>query len=145
MGDDWFGHRTSEGKPVGDKDQWITWDYALSRAVQVIETYTNEHGLLAYEVDDPKERVVVHAQKKIDKFRAAQERITGKKGYEPRPGEYFSPDLELRGSTWPTLEEYIQHQVEEEQAREGEKNITVEEYLAGQTTFEAPDEPEFKR
>lgn len=141
MGDDWFGHRTLEGKPIGDKDQWITWDYALIRALQIIETYTNDNGLLVYEVDDPEDRVVVHALKKINKFQAAQERITGKKDYKARPGEYFIPDLELRGDTWPTLEEYIQHQIEVENDKRAEKKMTVEDYF---TTFEMDDEePQF--
>ena len=63
MADDWFGHRHPfTGEPFGDKDEWTDWDFVLVEAVQLIEDWTDQHGLLAWEVDDPKERVQVIAK-----------------------------------------------------------------------------------
>lgn len=64
-------------------------------------------------MDDPLERVTVHAKKKIDKFEAQKTIKTSGAKYKPTPGEHFIPDLELRpGATWPTLEEYIQAEID---------------------------------
>lgn len=114
MGDDWYGHRDLHtGEPEGDREEWIEWDYLLMRTLQLIEDYTNEHGLLRWEIDDPEGRVNVDAIKKIDKFREAQELKTGGKNYKPSPGEYFIPRLSKLTDEWPTLAEYIKAQVEE--------------------------------
>lgn len=117
MRDDWYGHRDPfTGEKTGDKDAWLDWDYALLDAVQTLEDWTNQHGLLVWEVDDPKKRVIVEAKRKTDQFEAAKDRITGKKNYEARPGEIFVPNLVLdsEDGEWPTMEEYIDHLIEEE-------------------------------
>lgn len=136
MGDDWHGHRDPITKePVGDKEEWIDWDYALIRALQTIEDFTNEHGLLVYEVDDPKERTYVDAKRKIDKFDKAREQLTSAKNYKAAPGEKFVPDIGLRPGVkeWPTLEEYIDHEIQK--AKENEPALDPWK----------PEEKEFKQ
>jgi hypothetical protein len=86
------GHRHPlTGERYGDKAEWTTWDYALMRAVQMIEDFTDKNGLLAWEVDE--DGVDVIAVERFDKFDAAVERITSKKGYKKPPGSYFVPKL----------------------------------------------------
>ena len=110
-----FGHRDwFTGGPVRDKDEWTDWDFALVSAFQLISDLTDRDGLLVHEVEN--ERMMVHAVRKINKFHASRDRMTKgskKKGYEPQPGEYFVPELELRGGEWPTLEEYWAQLAEE--------------------------------
>lgn len=113
MEDDWYGHRDPlTGAPTGDRDEWIGWDHTLVNAYQLIQDFTNEHGLLIWEVDDPKERVTVLAERKIDKFKAAVESRTGGKKYKALKGEYFVPKLDLRAKEWPTFDEWVQSQTE---------------------------------
>lgn len=79
---------------MGDKDEWTSWDHALVTALQVIEDYTDEYGLLAWERED--EAVEIDAVKKIHKFKAsidARTRGTEKHPYKALPGEYFVPDM----------------------------------------------------
>lgn len=96
MRDEWYGHRNpASGEPVGDRTEWIEWDFALAYAVQTIEDYSDEYGLLAWELAD--ERVEVNANKKIHKFKAAIERTTSGKNYKASPGEYFIPEVFSRG------------------------------------------------
>ena len=113
MEDDWYGHRDPlTGVPTGDRDEWISWDHILVNAYQLIQDFTNEHGLLIWEVGDPKERVTVLAERKIDKFKAAVESRTGGKKYKALKGEYFVPKLDLRAKEWPTFDEWVQSQTE---------------------------------
>lgn len=133
MGDDWFGHRDPfTGEPEGDRDEWIDWDWLLSRALQTVEDWTNDHGLLRYEVDDHLRRVDVDAVKKIDRFEEAKARRTSGKNYKPADGEYFIPRLSKRSKEWPTLEEHIQYLVDQE------KDDDVPD-------FKHPDDPSEKR
>ena len=81
---------------------------------------------MTYEVDDPKGRTYVDAVRKIDQFEAAKDRITGGKNYKPQDGEYFIPRLKNRATEWPTMEEYIQHEIEKEE---------------GSAPVKMPDEP----
>jgi len=98
MRDDWYGHRDFfTGIEVGDKDEWLDWDHALADALQTIEDYTDEYGLLAWELAD--EAVEVDAVKRIHKFRQALEQRTSgskTKPYKPTPGEYFVPRVSSR-------------------------------------------------
>lgn len=99
MGDDWFGHRDPfTGEPVGDKDEYLTWDYALMNAFQTIEDYTDQKsGLPVWELDD--EAVYVDAVRKTNKFQQAIDEATRgskTKPYQPSPGEYFVPDMNTR-------------------------------------------------
>ena len=126
MRDPYFGHRdwlTGEEQP--DREAWTDWDFALVAALQVIQDNTNQHGLLSWEVEN--ERMDVIAEKKFDKFQAAVDRRTKgtkKKSYEPAPGEYFSPKLDLRGGEWPTYREYVDGLVAE--SVEDESNGTID-------------------
>lgn len=108
MRDPLFGHRDFfTGEPLRPADEWTDWDFALVAAYQLVQDLTNKHGLLVHEVDN--ERMDVWANRKIDKFQAAVDRATKgskKSGYTPQDGEYFEPELKLRGGEWPTLEEY---------------------------------------
>ena len=112
MRDPYFGHRdVFTGEPLRDRDEWTDWDYLLIDAYQLIQDLTDKHGLLVHETSS--ERVMVSAKREIDRFEAARDRMTRgtkKKGYEPQPGEYFVPVLELRGGDWPTVEEYFEIQ-----------------------------------
>lgn len=116
MGDPDFGNRDPvTGVPTGH-DRWTRWDYALITAYQMIQDWTDQHGNLVYEVNDEKERVIVHAEKKIDQFEAQKTLRTGGQNYKPTPGEYFIPKLELRhGATWPTLEEYVENELKKKE------------------------------
>lgn len=116
MSDPHFGHRDLEtGAPIGDSKEWTEWDYALITAYQTVEDWTDQHGNLVWEVNDPHERVIVTAKKKIDKFDAQKTIRTSGKNYKPTPGEYFVSDLSLKpGAEWPTMEEYVKAEVERE-------------------------------
>lgn len=98
MRDDWYGHRDPiTFSPAGDKDEWLDWDHALVDALQTIEDYSDQYGLLAWELADP--HVEVDAVKKIHPFEAARDRQTqgsANKPYKPEPGEYFLPDVWTR-------------------------------------------------
>ena len=87
--DDWAGHRTYAGEPIGDRSEWVDWDYALMDAVQTIIDFTDENGLLAWEVAE--DGVIVESQKTFDKFAASVDRKTSKKDYKPQPGERWKP------------------------------------------------------
>jgi len=118
MRDPYFGNRDwVTGEPTDTPEVWTDWDYALVSAFQIIEDNTNRHGLLQWEVDN--ERMDVKAIHKIDKFQAAVDRRTKgskKKAYTPDPGEYFVPELDLRGGEWPTYSEYIKKMLEEQES-----------------------------
>lgn len=79
---------------MGDSSEWIDWDHALIQALQTIEDYTDDSGILAWERED--EAVEIDAIKKVHKFKAAVDRATTgseKHPYKAQPGEYFIPDL----------------------------------------------------
>lgn len=79
---------------MGNAEEWTDWDHALVTALQVIEDYTDEYGLLAWERED--DAVEIDAVKKIHKFKAAMDsRTKGSptKPYVPTPGEYFIPEV----------------------------------------------------
>lgn len=95
MGDDWYGHRNPiTGEPLGNSEEYLSWDWALLNAYQLIEDYTDDVGLLAWERDD--EAANISADRKIHPFHAAKDKKTKgteKKPYKPYPGEYFVPKL----------------------------------------------------
>lgn len=76
---------------MGDKTDWTSWDYALMQAVQTIQDFTNDDGLLVWEVEEDEARMDI--VKKINKFKAAVKRKTSGKTYKEAPGEYFVPVL----------------------------------------------------
>jgi len=92
MRDEWFGHRDPiTGAPLGDRDEWIDWDFALAAADQTIEAFTDDNGIPEWTKKDPK--ASIEAKRKIDQFKASIESITGSAKYKPTPGEYFVPDI----------------------------------------------------
>lgn len=95
MRDDWHGHRrVSTGLPIGDREEWTEWDHVLLDVFQTIEDYTDEYGLLKWQIDD--QAVVVDAKKKIHPFKQAVDQQTSgsaNKPYKSEPGEYFVPDM----------------------------------------------------
>lgn len=122
MGDDWFGHRDPfTFEPVGDKDEYTSWDYALQNAFQAIEDYTDsKSGLLIWEIED--ENAYVNANKKFNKFQAAIDKKTkgtANKPYQPSPGEYFVPDLKSHvhddngAPVFQTMRDWMQKQIDE--------------------------------
>lgn len=124
MGDDWFGHRNPlTGDKVGDREEYLTWDWALLNAFQTIEDYTDsDSGLLTWEMEG--EGVDVDAVRKVNKFLQARDNATKgskNKPYEPRPGEKWYPRMYSRkrdengNEVFPTLREWIEEQVAKEQ------------------------------
>lgn len=114
MGDDWFGHRDPlTWEKTGDKDEWIDWDHILANVLQTIEDFSDQHGLLQWQLDD--DAVVVDAVKKIHPFEAARDRKTGHKNYKSVPGEYYVPRLKSRreGGKMQTFREWVEAQAEE--------------------------------
>lgn len=117
--DEWVGHRNPlTGEPMGDRDEWTSWDHALAGAFQTIEDYSDEYGLLVWERDD--EAVEVDAIRKIHPFKRAIDLATkgsAKKPYEPRPGEYFVPKMHTRrkdedgNEKYRTYSEWIEEEV----------------------------------
>lgn len=123
--DAWYGHRDYYWQEFGDKDEFITWDYALISALQVIEDLSDQNGLLSWQTEP--EWVDVVAKKKINKFQASIDRATKgskNKPYEPEPGETWVPEIEVRsGRGLPTYQEYlegIRNGVEEKESSWGE-------------------------
>lgn len=110
MEDDWFGHRTHTGEAVGDKDEWIGWDYALVNAVETIEALTDQNGLFMWEKEDP--NAVVEAKSKIDPFKEAVDEITNSANYKPKNGETFVPEIRgFRGKELWTYDEWVASQI----------------------------------
>lgn len=113
MQDDWYGHRD----PVtwfetGDKDEWLDWDFALVNALQTIEDFSDDNGILAWEKEDG--NAVVEAVKKIDPFREAVEDRTGGKNYKAANGEYFVPRVYgFDGAELQTFEEWVNKPADE--------------------------------
>lgn len=123
LGDKYALHRSPfSGEPFGEPE-WTTWDYVLVHATQLIEDYTDQNGLLVWEKES--DSVVVSAVKKIDRFEAAKEAITGGKNYKASKGEYFVPDLKLqywiKEDAWPTHREWIESQIDAEPPPEPEE------------------------
>lgn len=87
--DDWFGHWTVRGERHGDPNERTEWDFALIEAVETVEDFTDENGLLKWEVDE--DGVSVDSVKTYDKFQASIDRKTGKEKYKPEPGERWKP------------------------------------------------------
>lgn len=112
MQDEHYGHRVPFSRTILSDTSWTSWDYALISAMQTIEDYTDKNGILIWEKESS--RVDVGAIKKIDRFEAVKQRITGKQKYKPTPGEYFVPDLKLMDSSgeWPTMKDWIYEQIE---------------------------------
>lgn len=121
MGDDWFGHRNPlTGEPVGDREEFLRWDWSLLNAFQTIEDYTDDVGLLAWERDD--EASSVSADRKIHKYHAAKDnktKGTEKKPYKPYPGEYYVPRItshrkdENGDDKFQTYREWVEKSIQE--------------------------------
>lgn len=123
MGDDWFGHRNPfTGEPMGDRDEYLRWDWALLNAFQTIEDYVDpKSGHPIWELDD--ERVEVDALRKINKFQKAIDNRTkgsDKKPYKPLPGEYFVPEVYSRekdengDDVFPTYREWVEKSLDKD-------------------------------
>ena len=95
------------GDIVGEVE-WTQWDYALVDAVQLIEDYSNQHGIPIWDAEA--DNVEIEAHRKIDKFEAAKHRITGRDKYKGQPGEYFVPVPKKRFGEWPTFESWLEAQ-----------------------------------
>lgn len=123
MGDDHFGHRDFiTGDPIRDKDEYSDWDHALIVVLQILEDNTNQHGLLRWVAES--DRVEISADRKTDKFQASVDQKTKgtkKKPYQPRPGEYFVPGVDVLRGEMPTFREY-QEELREKMSKEAEKN-----------------------
>lgn len=87
--DDWFGHWTVQGDRHGDPNERIEWDFALIEALETIDDFTDDNGLLRWEVDE--DGVSVDSVKTYDKFQASIDRKTGRDNYKPEPGERWKP------------------------------------------------------
>lgn len=112
MHDGQYGFRDLHSWKRFGEVEWLEWDYVLVEALQLIEDYTTDSGLLAWEADS--DRVEVEAVRFTDKFEAARERSTSRKNYKAIPGERYRPRVKLRrGEDWPTFEEWVESQVTE--------------------------------
>ncbi len=125
MGDEWFGHyNLVTGRPNGDRNEWIDWDFALMKAFEIIEAYTDQDGIPEWKKRDPAEKI--DAERKINSFHAAKDRITSAKKYTAAPGEYFIPVLESKrtdGELW-TYSEW--RDAEREKALEAIKDAKLD-------------------
>lgn len=92
MRDEFFGHRHPlTGSPIGDKEEWIAWDFALVNAFHTAEAFTDQNGINQWTKEDP--NAAIGAMKKIDEFQGSVESITSGSKYKKTPGEYFVPDI----------------------------------------------------
>lgn len=118
MADDWYGHRDAfTFEPKGDKDEWLEWDYLLLGAFQTIEDYSDQYGLLAWELAD--DAVYVDAVRRVHKFEQARDMVTRgtkTKPYQAVPGEYFIPKIGTQRSDGKiqTFREWIETPVGDE-------------------------------
>lgn len=113
LGDPHALHRDPiTGEPTGSPE-WTRWDYALVHALQLIEDYSDENGMVIWEKES--ESVVVEAVRKTDRFEAVKERITGASKYKRSAGEYFVPRLSLVPweKEWPTFKDWVDEQNKE--------------------------------
>lgn len=113
MRDDWYGHRDPfSGAPEGDKDEWLTWDYLLMEAFEVVETITLPDGSFVMDQDD--DAVQIQAIKTVDKFQASIDNITSGKNYKAKPGEKFKPRIVTRrsGGKFTLYSEYLKAQAD---------------------------------
>lgn len=114
------------GEPVGEPE-WTDWDYALVNALQLIEDFSDQNGLLVWEKES--DDVLISAVKKVDPFESAKERTTGRKNYKATPGEYFIPDVKLQhwATEWPTFQDWVKSQNDsEEEAPPPEEPVFVQ-------------------
>lgn len=112
MRDPYEGHRsTISGDPDGNATEWTSWDFAVASAMQAIEDGTTEQGHLIWELEA--DDVDVKATRKIDKAKAAVDRITNADKYKSQDGEYWITELthpylgEGDEAKWQTREEWI--------------------------------------
>lgn len=96
------------GEPF-DNPTRTSWDYALINALGVIEDYTMENGILAWENES--DSVDVLAVQKIDKFEAAKESYN-KRNKKEVAGGYLVPRVQLKpfAKEWPTMREWMEKQ-----------------------------------
>lgn len=119
MRDDWFGHREPlTGKPTGDRNEWVAWDFRLMQVFQLIEDFTDTHGFLAWEVDDPKGRVIVETTREVDRVQQAidisEKKKENKDFLAKVEGSYLAPRLTKRNKNtdWPGHEEFFEYLAE---------------------------------
>lgn len=111
MRDDWFGHRDwITGEPVGDRDEWIDWDFAIVDAWQTIEDYTMPSGATRWEHDD--DDLEIQAELFIDKFQQAVDQITSAEKYTATNGGRFIPKLisHREDKSFQTYQEWVEGQ-----------------------------------
>jgi hypothetical protein len=90
----------------------LDWDYALIDAAQTIEDYSDQYGLLQWELDD--EDSVVDAVKKIHPFEEARDLATRGDKYKASPGEYFIPKVyRYGGGDLQTFEAWLEKKAAE--------------------------------
>lgn len=110
MQDDWFGHRDPlTGAKLGDRHEWILWDFSLMNAYKLIEDYTDERGILLWEKDMPGEPVIFDTELKLD--RATEAVVKAESAHRERmannPGMYVVVKPKLRAKDWPTHIDYF--------------------------------------
>lgn len=109
LGDKYALYRDPFSNEPFDDPEWTTWDYLLVNAVQIIEDFTVDGGLLAWENES--EAVDVFAVQKVNKFRAAESAYTNNKRNKELPGGYFVPKVQLKSwaKEWPTFKEWVEN------------------------------------
>lgn len=102
----------ASGEPLPGDPEWTEWDFALADALQLIEDFSDENGLLVWERDS--DDVMVEAVKHTNPYDSAVERTTSRASYKKTPGEYFRPRLSLQSwaKEWPTFKDWAESQSE---------------------------------
>lgn len=114
LGDHYAQHRhPASGEPLKGEVIWTPWDYALANALQLIEDFSDQNGLIVWEKES--KDVIVEAVRKQDPFESAKDRITSAKKYDRLPGEYYVPRLSLKpwAKEWPTFQGWVEEQNKE--------------------------------
>lgn len=121
MSDEWFGHRHwFTGDPQGSKDEWLPEDFMFAQVYQLIDDFTDQYGFLAWEVNDPMQRVYVDTKLDIDRVQQAilirENSKDTKKRLEKVQGSYVKPEVKLINpdDEWPTHAEFFESLAEEE-------------------------------
>jgi|SRR5699024_149517 len=118
MNDD-YGHLnwvTGERKlPPGT---WTIWDYLLANVFQIINDFTDQNGFLAWEVDDPQERMEIRGILRTDRAENVKQKVEKQnaKRMERVPGSYVALKIRKRREEddFPTHSEYFDRLVEED-------------------------------
>lgn len=99
MSDDAFGQKNLvTGERRTSDERWTRWDYLLAGVYQTITDFTDSNGFLAWEVDDPLERMEIRGTVKTDRAENVKSKVekANAKRMERVPGSYVSLSIRKR-------------------------------------------------